>query len=104
MAKYYGKIGYFVSEEVKPGVWKDNIIEKDVKAELVRVIRNFDNTNKYNPDINVSNQFSIVANPYALSNYQHIRYFKYLGTAWTVKSVEVQYPRLLLNLGGVYNG
>jgi hypothetical protein len=27
-----------------------------------------------------------------------------MGTLWTVSDVEVQSPRLLLRLGGVYNG
>ena len=59
---------------------------------------------KVNPDLNVSNEISIVSDPYAEQHFHQIRYIAWAGTLWTVKSVTVERPRLRLTIGGVYNG
>ena len=51
----------------------------------------------------MTNEISLVADPYARENFHMIRYACFMGTRWEVTSVEVQYPRLVLTLGGVYN-
>jgi hypothetical protein len=57
-----------------------------------------------NDNINMSNEISIVADPFANENFQSIKYIEYMGTLWRVNNVDVQYPRLILRMGGVYNG
>lgn len=107
MAKWFGKIGYSMTEEVRPGVWKDNIIvEKDYYGELLRSTssRRENVSQQINPDIIITNSISILADPFANENFSHIKYAELMGTKWIVSGVEVQYPRLLLTLGGVYNG
>ena len=106
MAKIYGAIGYGVTEESKtqPGVWVNQITERDVAGELIRNSRRLDSSENLNNNITLSNQISIIADPYAIKNFQYIKYIKWMGTAWKVTLVEVQYPRLILTLGGVYNG
>lgn len=106
MAKIYGAIGYGVTEESKtqPGVWVNQITERDVAGELIRNSRRLDSSENLNSNITLSNQISIIADPYAIKNFQYIKYIKWMGTAWKVTLVEVQYPRLILTLGGVYNG
>ena len=32
-----------------------------------------------------------------------MRYVEFMGAKWKISSVEVQYPRLILTVGGVYN-
>ena len=80
MAKWFGKVYYSNTEEVEtaPGVWKD--------------------------DITLQNEISILADPYAMQNFQYIRAVEVMGTLWKVTAVDVQYPRLSLSVGGVYNG
>ena len=105
MAKFYGKIGYGITGETIPGVWVDTIIERDVIGDLIRNTRYMQSAGQVNDNIEINNLLSIVADPYATEHFQSIRYIKDLktGVAWKVKTVEVQFPRLLLTLGGEYN-
>ena len=102
--KWSGVIGYAVPEELRPGVWKENIVEKRYSGDVIRNTRTLQSTDKVNDNINVSNQISIVANPYASKNFHTMRYAEFMGSKWKITNVEVNYPRLILSLGGVYNG
>ena len=104
MAKFCGIIGYSETVEVKPGIWKEQITEKKYYGDLLRNSRRLQTVDKLNDDINVSNEISIVADPYANQNFHLMRYVIFMGTKWKISNVEVQYPRLLLTIGGVYNG
>ena len=105
MAKFYGKIGYGVTEETVPGVWVDQVVERDYFGDLMRNTTGYQEDSKNrNDDIRISNQIGIVADPFAYQNFQNMRYVKFMGAVWEVKSVEIQHPRLILGLGGVYNG
>lgn len=101
--KYYGQIGFGVTEEVTPGVWDEIITERPYFGDVIKNYRRLEG-NEIVDDINVSNQISIVADPYAYENFQHMKYVRYMGTEWTINSIDVQYPRLILSIGGVYNG
>lgn len=104
MAKFYGAVGYAVTEENTPGVWVENIIERMYYGELIRNTRKLQSTEYLNDDINISNEISILADPFAYANFHSIRYVDFMGAKWKIISVEVQYPRLILTVGGVYNG
>lgn len=103
MAKFYGPIGYAVTEETTPGVWEDRISERMYFGELVRNTRRLQTADKLNDNINVSNEISILADPFAYQNFHTMRYVEFMGAKWKISSVEVQYPRLILTVGGVYN-
>lgn len=102
MAKYYGKIGYVETVETEPGLWEENVTVRPYYGDVIRNIRKLQ-TNGVNDDVNISNQISIVADPYAVQNFHSIRYAELNGVKWKVTDVDVQYPRLTLSLGGVYN-
>ena len=105
MAKWFGKIGYAETTETSPGVWKDHITERSYFGDVNRNNRRLQPTEHLNDDINVSNEISIVADPYAINNFHSMRYVEFMGTKWKVSNVDAtQYPRLILSLGGVYNG
>ena len=104
MAKFYGKIGYAETLETSPGVWQEQITERDYFGDLNRNTRTAQSSNQLNDNINISNEISILADPFANQNFHLMRYVEYMGTKWKVTSVEVQYPRLILTVGGVYNG
>lgn len=104
MAKFYGAIGYAVTEETKPGVWTEKIIEHVYYGDLNRNTRRLQSADQLNDNIDVANEISIVADPFANENFHSMRYVEFMGAKWKVTSVEVQYPRLILTLGGVYNG
>lgn len=104
MAKFYGAIGYAVTEETKPGVWKEQITERMYFGDLTRNTRKLQSTDQLNDDINVANEVSIVADPFANENFHSMKYVEFMGAKWKITSIEVQYPRLILTVGGVYNG
>lgn len=103
MAKFYGTIGFAVNTEMKPGICKELITERNYSGDLVRSSSRLENANKINDDVNLSNDISIVADPFAYQNFHSMRYVVYLGTKWKVSNVDVQYPRLILSTGGIYN-
>ena len=104
MAKWFGKVGYADSQETQPGVWQDIITEREYYGDTVRNIRKLENQQKINDDIAVAVDISIVADPFAYNNFHTIEYVEYMGSLWKVSSVDPQYPRLVLSLGGLYNG
>lgn len=104
MAKFYGMIGFAEQREVRPGVWIDEITEHGYSGDLIRNTRNLQNSQQVNDDISLSNQISILSDPYANANFFAMRYVTYMGSKWKVTSVEVQYPRLILSVGGIWNG
>ena len=104
MGKWFGKIGYAATEETTPGVWVEQITERNYYGDIIRNTRRLQTSDKLNDDINVSNEISIVADPFARDNFHAMLYIEFMGARWKVSSVEVQYPRLILTLGGVYNG
>ena len=104
MAKFFGAIGYAVTSETKPGVYEEQIIEREYFGDVNRNIRKLENSEYLNDDINVSNEISIVSDPFANENFYSMRYVKFMGAKWKISSVEVKYPRLILTLGGLYNG
>ncbi len=103
MAKFYGKIGFSEMAETAPGVWVENITEREYYGDVNRNIRRLQDGIGLNDDINVNNEISIVADPYANENFHSMRYVRYMGAKWKISSVDVQYPRLILTLGGEYN-
>lgn len=104
MAKFYGKIGYGAAVETSNGVWEDVITEHNYYGDVIRNTRRLADGQDLNADLSVSNSISIVADAYANENFFAIRYIEWAGALWTVTDVEVQSPRLLMRLGGVYNG
>lgn len=104
MAKFFGKVGYAHSTNGQNGVWTEVITEKPVYGDVLRNARRLTSGAEVNPDLSIDNSLSILADPYSLENIFAIRYVEWAGALWTVSSVEVQSPRLLLRLGGVYNG
>lgn len=105
MAKYYGSIGYAETIETSPGVWINRIIERNSYGDVIRnTSRNTPSSESTNDDLSINNQFSIVADAYANKNFHSIKYVEFMGTKWKVTSVDVQPPRLILSLGGIYNG
>lgn len=109
MNRFYGKVGYSETYEKTidgepSGIWLNRIIEYPYYGDVTRNVRKLDNGENFNPNIRVNNTISIVADAYAMKHFFAIRYVEWMGTRWAVDSVEVQSPRLILSLGGVYNG
>ena len=104
MAKFYGTIGYVKTVETEPGMWEEQKTERQYSGELVKNTRRLESSGGVNDNVNISNEVSIVADPYAYENFHAMRYIKFMGAKWKINNVEVRYPRLILTIGGVYNG
>lgn len=104
MAKFYGVVGFAKTVETRPGVWEEQITERSYYGELVRNSRRLQTADQLNDDINIANEISIVADPFANENFYSMRYVEYMGAKWKISNVEVRPPRLILTAGGLYNG
>lgn len=104
MSKWYGKIGYAENVETAPGDWTERIIERSYYGDIYRNSRLLQNSSGTNDNINIANQISIVADPYANDHIFAMRYVEFQNARWKISNVEVQYPRLILTVGGLYNG
>lgn len=103
MAKFYGIIGYEVTVETEPGIYEETIIENEYYGDIIRNTRRLDQAAQVNDNVNISNQISIVADPFANNNFHAMRYIEFMGAKWKITDIEVQYPRLILSIGGLYN-
>ena len=107
MAKFCGMIGFIdtVEDEENPGVYIEQTVEKEYRGELITVRRRLQsNSNGVNDNVTISNELSIVADPYANENMYAMRYVVFGGAKWKIETIDVEYPRLKLSIGGVFNG
>lgn len=104
MAKFCGLIGYAENVETERGIVSEKIVSRKYYGDVVRNYRRAENAERINDDIDVSNTISIMADAYAYSHCYAIRYIEWMDTKWKVKGVEINRPRLILTIGGVYNG
>lgn len=103
--KFSGKVGFWVGEtEVKPGIWESSIVEKNYYGDINRSYRRFQPTDNQNDNFSTNNQVSILSDLYAQQNWSSIRYIVWNGAKLKVTSIELSYPRILLEVGGIYNG
>lgn len=103
MAKYAGSVGYATQVETSPGIWKSKITEMNVRGDIINQGVAYQQGEKINDDVNVQHRISIVMPPHSLPHDQ-IKFVTLWGNAWEVNSIEIRRPRLILTLGGVYNG
>lgn len=105
MTRFYGEVGYVGDEvETTPGVWDNAMVEYVYQGDVFRNTRRLENGDSVNDDISVNNSISIVADEFANEHFHAIRYVRWAGKAWRVGTVDVEPPRLILRLGGIYNG
>ena len=104
MNRWYGKVGYIETVEVEPGIWEEKETVRSYYGELVRNSSKFRVSGDVNDNKDVSVELSIVADPYSSLHFHSIRYVEFGGAKWKVNTVEPKRPRLILSLGGEYNG
>lgn len=106
MARYYGAIGYGHQTEVPPGsgIHKDVISERQCSGDVLTDSVKSGGDDKVNSDINLGNSFSVLLDGYALENIGAMRYIVWYGGRWSIADVKVQHPRLIIRVGGLYNG
>ena len=105
MAKFSGKIGFVKTIESEPGIWvEDEPTERVYYGDILRNMRNSELSSAVNGNINIANNISIISDKYANENFQYMKYVVYKNIKWNINSASLEYPRIVLNIGGVYNG
>ena len=104
MNRWYGKVGYIETEEVEPGVWEEKEVVREYYGDFIKRYSKFKVSGDVNDDRDIFVELSIMADPYAELHFYSIRYAEFGGVKWKVNTVEPRRPRLILSLGGVYNG
>lgn len=104
MAKFHGVIGYVKTEETAPGVYTETVTERICSGDILRNSRRWENAEQVNDSLMIENRFSIIAEDYIINNTQYMRYLKVFEAYWKITSFEIQRPRIILTVGGVYNG
>lgn len=104
--KFSGEIGFWVDEiETEPGIWRGEIMERHYVGEVLRNTRSFQQaSDQMNDEFRVSNRISILSDMHMRQNWASIRYVVWNGQKLKVTNVEINYPRLILDIGGIYNG
>jgi hypothetical protein len=103
MSKFSGNIGFAETAETVPGVYREQLTVRKYRGDLLSYNRKLQSSGQVNDDVNISNEISIVADPYANTNIFAMRYIEFIGAKWKITNVRVERPRLILTIGGVYN-
>jgi hypothetical protein len=104
MAKFYGNVGFIETIETTPGVWKAQETVFPYDGDLTRNTSMFQTSGGINDNKDINTEISIVGDAYAIQNFTNIRYVEFMGAKWKVSSVAPSLPRLILSIGGVWNG
>lgn len=104
MAKFYGDVGFIQTVETDPGIWEPQETVHKYYGDWLRNFGMTQGSGGVNDNVNIANKLSIISDPYANQNFGYMRYVEYMGNKWKVTQVESQYPRLILTIGGLYNG
>lgn len=104
MAKFYGPIGYAVQSETVPGIWEDTIIEKNYRGDIVLSQQRWQSSEHVNDNFNLDNSISIIADEFAFKNLGAMKFIVWHDTPWKIQSISINRPRIVIQIGGVYNG
>lgn len=103
MARYSGKIGFANTIEASPGVWEETYTERKYYGDVFQNSRRLQSSGDLNDNVVITNEISIVADPYAEENFHAMRYAEWMGAKWKITNIKDSRPRLILTLGGVFN-
>jgi hypothetical protein len=104
MGKFYGAVGYVKTHSTNSGIWEEVITERNYSGDVIKDSRRWQTGENLNDDLTINNRISIIADDYAHQNFYTIRYLVWMGVSWKVTNIDIQGPRLILTIGGVYNG
>lgn len=109
MARFHGKVGFIRTEETdpinNPSVWKEVASEHYYYGDVLKNTHRWDSvSNGTNENLVINNTISIIADSFANKNIGAMRYVSFNGDLWEITNAEIQRPRIILTLGGLYNG
>jgi len=102
--KWHGAIGFGVTEETEPGIYTESLIERQYYGDVIKYNYRSQSSEHINDNFQINNSISIIADKFLSENFERMKYLEFLGVKWKISDIEVSYPRMTLNLGGIYNG
>lgn len=104
MAKYYGKVGFGITEESTPGVWSEKIVERLYSGDILQNMTRYQAGEKINRDLSMNKTVSILSDKFFHDNMGSVKYVTIGGAKWEVTAIDKNHPRMILYIGGVYSG
>lgn len=103
--KYSGMAGFSSSsEQVRPGVFKNKIVTYRVVGDVLNYGYNYQQSNnKVINDIRTTNRLSLLLTPHLRKHIGELVWLEFMGDKWRVDSFNIQSPRAIITLGGLYN-
>lgn len=105
MARFYGAIGYEITEETRPGIYEETYIERMYKGDVIRNNRRWSSSEYLNDNLEINNEISVIADGFATTHFGSMRYVRWMKQTFEITSVtiDVERHRLVLSIGGVFN-
>lgn len=103
MARFYGVIGFVITDETAPGVWQPRVTEKPYYGDVIENVRKWETSENVNDNINITNKISILGDAFAYQNIGAMKYVEYLGQKWKIRQATISHPRIVLTLGDLYH-
>ena len=105
MAKWFGKIGYVSHVQTAPSVFKPQETVREYYGDIKRNTSGWRNSSdSTNDDLTIDVQVSIVADPFAYQHFTSMKWIELYDAKWKIIKIEPQRPRLILTVGGEWNG
>lgn len=104
MSKWHGAIGFSEEKETAVDVTSEVITERIYSGDVNRIYHRIQPGDGLNDNAVISSELSFVADDYANTHLHLMRYVTWRGTRWKITSIRPEFPRLVLSIGGVYNG
>lgn len=102
MSRFSGKLGFVMTRETEEGVWLEDVVEIPVKGTIRSLWVRNDNNASVNTDLRLTNEISVLMDTKIKTHLETLKYVVWKGSKWEVQSIGVNYPRLTINLGGLY--
>lgn len=102
--RFCGKVGYIITAETTPGIWEPQEVPRKYRGDVIKNTSRWQNGEGTNDNINISTDISILADAFAYQHFSEIRYVEFMGAKWKVTDATPERPRIVLSLGGIYNG
>lgn len=107
MARFYGEVGFLRTGEEdpenRPGIWVEKLTKKKYYGDVFSNSRRWDQNGNLNDNLVINNRISIVADSFATANLGAMKYVRWQGINWKITNAEIQYPRIILTIGGEYH-
>lgn len=104
MARFHGKVGFIEPKEIEPGIWEDTPVEKSYTGVILSAHTKWEENQSLNDNLTLSTRVAITMNTTQTCSLGYIRYVSLHGQRWCVTKIDVQAPKVILSIGGLYNG